>query len=93
MIIRAIGGARKPTYYVTHYVVQVACTMRQSWRKINRMTLDQIKARLRNAHIPDVHKQTGIPKRTLYRIASETGSVPKYSTVLILQRWARRKSA
>jgi hypothetical protein len=53
------------------------------------MTLAQIRARLRKAHIPSVAKATGIPLRTLYRVAA-TEVVPTYGHVMALERWAKK---
>ena len=53
------------------------------------MTIDQLRKRVADAHIPDIAKITGVPVRTLYRFA-QTGMVPKHETVVKLEKWARR---
>ena len=54
-----------------------------------RMNFEQARKRLVKAKVPDVHKLTGIPLRTLYRIKSSK-VVPKYATAAALIKWASK---
>lgn len=51
------------------------------------MDMDKIRAKLKLAHKPTVSEQTGIPLRTVQRIAA--GGTPLGATVCVLDEWAK----
>lgn len=55
-----------------------------------RMTSNQLKRKLQAAHIPDVSKLTGIPLRTLYRLAAQPKAQPSMRTYQALMLWAKK---
>jgi hypothetical protein len=52
------------------------------------MDFSIVQAKLALAHKPTVARQTGIPLRTIQRVAA--GGVPLHATAKILEEWAKR---